>query len=78
MPASGWLSSYQMDQWQTLWTHTVDTVGAEPFVTRGARVVVNVNGVVDEASWHSSVVRIIVPLSLQMATKQAPRPSVVL
>lgn len=51
---------------------------AEPFVVRGARVVVNVNGVVDKTSGHSSVVRIIVPLSLQMATRQAPRPSVVL
>lgn len=49
-----------------------------PFVARGARVVVNVNGVVDGTSWHTSVVRAIVPLSLQMATKQAPRPSVVL
>lgn len=49
-----------------------------PVVARGARVVVNVNGVVDGTSGHSSVVRIIVPFSLQMATKQAPRPSVVL
>lgn len=78
MPASGWLSSYQLDQWQTSRTHTVDAVEAEPFVVRGVRVVVNVNGVVDGTSGHSSVVRFIVPLSLQMATKQAPRPSVVL
>lgn len=49
-----------------------------PVVVWGAKVVVNVNGVVDETAGHSSVVRLIVPLSLQMATKHAPRPSVVL
>lgn len=81
MPGSGWLSSYQMDQRQTSRTHTVDsvdTVGAEPVMVWGTKVVVNVNGVVDETAGHSSVVRMIVPLSLQMATKHAPRPSVVL
>lgn len=49
-----------------------------PVVVWGAKVLVNVNGVVDETAGHSSVVRMIVPLSLQMATKHAPRPSVVL
>lgn len=49
-----------------------------PVVALGAKVLVNVNGVVDKTSGHSSAVRIIVPLSLQMATKHAPRPSVVL
>lgn len=49
-----------------------------PVVVWGAKVLVNVNGVVDETAGHSSVVRMIVPLPLQMATKHAPRPSVVL
>jgi hypothetical protein len=47
-------------------------------VERGAVVVVKVKGVVVRIPGHSSVLLIIVPLSPQVAVRQAPRPSVVL
>ena len=49
-----------------------------PVVEGGAAVLVKVKGVVDRVPGHSTALRTMVPLSLQMAIRQAPSPSVVL
>lgn len=51
-----------------------------PVVEGGAAVLVKVKvkGVVDGVPGHSMALRTMVPLSLQMAIRQAPSPSVVL
>lgn len=47
-------------------------------VEGGASVLVKVKGVIDGVPGHSMALRTMVPLSLQMAIRQAPSPSVVL
>lgn len=47
-------------------------------VEGGAAVLVKVKGVVVGVPGHSKALRTMVPLSLQMAIRQAPSPSVVL
>lgn len=49
-----------------------------PVVEGGTAVEVKVKGVVDKVLGHSMAFRMMVPLSPQMAIKQAPSPSVVL
>lgn len=49
-----------------------------PVVEGGAAVLVKVKGVVVGVPGHSKALRTMVPLSLQMAIRQAPSPSVVL
>lgn len=49
-----------------------------PVVEGGAEVLVKVKGVLNRVPGHSTALRTMVPLSLQMAIRQAPSPSVVL
>lgn len=49
-----------------------------PVVEGGAAVLVKVKVIVGVVPGHSSAFRTMVPLSLQMAIRQAPSPSVVL